>query len=189
MPDVFLKVTEVCTLTPVPAAGADNHICTEGSAANWGSITSENFLAGPQPGQEQVLIKVGNQTAKVSEGQRWEEVQKKLLLHVYDTGSEDGVYIFDQNRQTTVSKNDTLTVVENQKVTVNENQEVTVGENQTIKVEGELRKVNATNIEEVAVNKILISAGTELILQGPGNGIIKIDSHGITIQGAIVKIN
>lgn len=36
------------------------------------------------------------------------------MLHVYDTGSEDGVYVFDQNRQTTVSKSDTLTVVKNQ---------------------------------------------------------------------------
>jgi hypothetical protein len=189
MPDVFYRKPETNTEKPVPNAGTDNHVPTDGSAANWGSITSENFLAGPQPGQEQVLVKVGNQTAKVSEGQRWEEVQKKLLLHVYDTGSEDGVYVFDQNRKTTVSKNDTLTVVKSQNVTVNENQDVTVIENQTVHVNGKLRKVEAKNISEEAVNKIYIKAGTELILEGPGGQMIKIDSTGITIQGIIVKIN
>jgi hypothetical protein len=189
MPDVFYRKPETNTEKPVPNAGTDNHVPTDGSAANWGSITSENFLAGPQPGQEQVLVKVGNQTAKVSEGQRWEEVQKKLLLHVYDTGSEDGVYVFDQNRQTTVSKNDKLTVVKSQNVTVNENQEVTVIENQTVKVEGELRKIEATNVEELVQEKIYIRAGVELLLEGPGGGMIKIDSHGITIQGVMVKIN
>jgi hypothetical protein len=58
-----------------------------------------------------------------------------------------------------------------------------------VTVNGLLRRVDAKNIEEEAVNKIHIRAGTELILEGPGNGIIKIDSHGITIQGAMVKIN
>jgi hypothetical protein len=189
MPNVFDRKAETSTGTPVPNAGADNHIPTNGSAANWGSITSENFLAGPQPGRDQVLIKVGNQTAKVSEGQRWEEIQKKLLLHVHDTGSEDGVYVFDQNRQTTVSKSDTLTVVKNQDVTITENQNVTVIQNQTVKVTGELRKVDAINIAEAAVNVIHIKAGTELILEGPGGQMIKIDSKGVTIQGVVVKIN
>jgi len=189
MPDVFYREPLTFTGKPVSNPGIECHAPTDGSAGNFSSITSENFLAGPKPGQEQVLIKVGNQTAKVSEGQRWEEVQKKLLLHVYDTGSEDGVYVFDQNRQTTVSKNDTLTVVKSQNVTVNENQEVTVNQNQKVTVNGLLRRVEAKNIEEEAVKKIHIKAGIELILEGPGGQIIKIDSTGITIQGVLVKIN
>jgi hypothetical protein len=187
MPDVFYRKAETNTGKPVSNPGVDNHVITDGSAANWGSITSENFLAGPQPGQEQVLIKVGNQTAKVSEGQRWEEVQKKLLLHVYDTGSEDGVYVFDQNRNTTVSKNDTLTVVKSQNVTVTENQEVTVNQNQKVSVTNK-RDVDARHISEYGKETIVINAGVELVIQGPG-GSIKIDSHGVTIQGVIVKIN
>jgi hypothetical protein len=53
----------------------------------------------------------------------------------------------------------------------------------------ELRKVGAKEINESALEKIHIKAGTELILEGPAGQIIKIDSAGITIQGAVVKIN
>lgn len=186
---VYLADPQTCTLTPVPDAGADNHISIDGSAANWSHITEENFLPGPKPGRCQTLIRAGNQSAKIAEGQRLEEIQKKLWFHVYDTSTEDGVYEFDQNRKTTVVKDDTLMVVKNQNVTVNENQEMTVDQNQTVKVNGLLRKIEARNIEEVVREKIYIRAGVELLLEGPGNGIIKIDSQGITIQGVMVKIN
>jgi hypothetical protein len=53
----------------------------------------------------------------------------------------------------------------------------------------ELRKIGAKEINESALEKIHIKAGTELILEGPAGQIIKIDSAGITIQGAVVKIN
>jgi hypothetical protein len=187
MPDVFLKTAEVGTLTPVPPAGADNHISIEGSAANWSSITNENFLAGPKPGQEQVLIKAGNQTAKVAEGQRLEEIQKRNWLHVYDTSTENGDFEFDKHRNTTVSKNDTLTVLENQKVTVKLDQNVGVEQNQTVIV-NKTRKVNAMEISEFGDKKITIQTRGEIIIQGPG-GSITINSKGVTIQGVLVKIN
>src|SRR5215475_15610206 len=100
--EVYKANTLTRTGTAVPAAGADNHVPTTGSAANWGSITSENFLAGPRPGQEQVLIKIGDQTAKVSEGQRLEEIQKKFSFLVHDGDPED-LLQFDQNRKTAVT--------------------------------------------------------------------------------------
>src|SRR5215468_6714979 len=100
--EVYSADTQTGTGTPVPNAGADNHVTTNGSAANWGSITSENFLAGPKPGQEQVLIKIGNQTAKVSQGQRLEEIQKKFSFRVHDGDPED-LLQFDQNRKTAVT--------------------------------------------------------------------------------------
>lgn len=187
MPNVFDRKAETSTGTPVPNAGADNHIPTNGSAANWGSITSENFLAGPQPGQDQVLIKVGNQTAKVSDGNRLEEIQKKFSFRVCD-GDPDDELQFDQNRKTTVIKNDTLTVIENQHVTVKQDQNVGVEKNQTVIV-NELRKIGAKEINELALEKIHIKAGTELILEGPGGQMIKIDGKGVTIQGVVVKIN
>jgi hypothetical protein len=187
MPNVFDGKAETSTGTPVPSAGADNHIPTNGSAANWGSITSESFLGGPEPGQEQVLVKVGNQTAKVSQGNRLEEIQKKFSFRVCD-GDPDDVLQFDQNRTTTVIKSDNLTVKESQNVKVELDQNVGVDKNQTVIVK-ELRMIDAKEINELGREKIHIKAGTELILEGPGGQIIKIDSKGITIQGVVVKIN
>src|SRR5262250_3943194 len=107
MPDEVYKAdTQTSTGTAVPNAGGDNHIPTSGSAANWGSITSETFLSGPKPGQEQVLIKVGNQTAKVAEGQRLEEIQKRHWFKLYDTSTENGDFEFDQHRKTTITLSD-----------------------------------------------------------------------------------
>lgn len=179
MPDpdaVYLGNSKTNTGTAVPKAGGDNHIPIQGSVANWGAITSENFLAGPKPGQEQSLLKVGNQTSKVSDGQRLEETQKKLWHHVYD---EDDVIEFDQNRQTTVIKNDTLTVGVDQKIIVMNDQTVSVTNK---------RGVDAREIFEYGKKSVTIQAGVELILQGPG-GFIKINDSGVTIQGSLVKIN
>jgi|SRR5262245_1145304 len=188
MPDVFYSNPETVTGIPVPSAGGDNHIPTSGSAANWGSITSESFLTGPKPGQEQVLIRAGNQTAKVAEGQRLEEIQKKHWFHVYDTGTEDGVFEFDQHRKTTVTLSDTVAVGEGQTVTVGHDQNVIVCKNQTVGVT-ETRTIGAKHIKESAGQTIHIKAGKELILEGPNGQLIKIDGQGVTIQGVIVKIN
>jgi hypothetical protein len=188
MPEVFNNQAEINTTTPVPNAGADNHILTNGSAANWESITSESFLSGPKPGQEQVLVKVGNQTAKVAEGQRLEEIQKRHWFKLYDTGTENGDFEFDKHRKTTVTLSDTLTVLENQHVGIKLDQNVQVEKNQNVIV-FEKRTIGAKHIEEVAGQTIYIKAGTELVLEGPGGQIIKIDSSGITIQGVVVKIN
>jgi hypothetical protein len=186
--EVYSADTQTNTGTPVPNAGADNHIPTNGSAANWGAITSDSFLAGPKPGQEQVLVRVGNQTAKVSDGQRLEEIQKRHWFKLYDTATENGDFEFDQHRKTTVKETDTLTVEKSQFLTVKENQEVTVETDQLVTVFKE-RTVAATFINEFAKEKIYIRAGVELILEGPGGSMIKIDSSGITIQGVMVKIN
>jgi hypothetical protein len=187
MPDLFLKNALVPTGTPVPQAGADNHIPTNGSAANWSSITSESFLNGPKPGQEQVLVRAGNQTAKVAEGQRLEEIQKRNWLHVYDTATENGDFEFDQHRKTAVTLSDTLTVGEDQKVTVVRDQKVTVTNDQTVSITNK-RNVDARHISEYGKETIVINAGVELVIQGPG-GSIKIDSKGVTIQGVVVWIN
>lgn len=63
---------------------ADKHIPMQGSSANWSAITSNSFLGEPQPGQDQVLIKSGDQTAKVAAGQSVNEIQKKLSTYIHD---------------------------------------------------------------------------------------------------------
>jgi hypothetical protein len=186
MAEIFSKDPQTNTATPVPPPGSDNHIPTNGSAADFGSITTVGFLSGPNPGQEQVLIKVGDQTAMVSEGQRLEDIQKKLSFRVRDGHSEDELQ-FDINRTTRVNKTDSLTVGEDQKLTVVRDQKVTITNDQTVSVTNK-RNVDARHISEYGKETIVINAGVELVIQGPG-GSIKIDSTGVTIQGVIVKIN
>jgi hypothetical protein len=160
---------------------ADNHIFIAGSKGNWSAISSESFLGGPQPGQDQVLINSGNQTVKVAAGQRLNEVQKMSRTHVRD---EDEVDQRDQGRQLTITKDDKLTV----------------NGNRTVNVNRHLSEICRKNIHIAAVSgqpaplkgppagQIYLEAGVELTLQGPG-GTIKIDKTGVTIQGVLVKIN
>src|SRR5262249_47281234 len=183
--EVFTSNTETSTGATVPQVC---HIPTNGSAANWPSITEESFLAGPKPRPEQGLIQGRNQTAKVAEGQRLEGIQKRHWFKLYDTSTENGDFEFDQQRKRTVKLNDILTVLENQNVGVKLDQNVLVEQNQNVKV-NEKRNVEAKYITEFGEQKIHIKAGTELVLEGPGGQMIKIDSKGVTIQGVIVRIN
>jgi hypothetical protein len=186
--EIFDKDPKTKTRTPVPEK-TDCRILIDGSSAKWGStITAENFLPAPQPGRFQTYVSSGDQTTMIAAGLRHEDIQKKYTFRVRDGHAEDELQ-FDLNRTTRVIKSDTLTVGENQKVTVINDQNVEVNNDQTVQVFGKLRKVEAINIAETAVNTIYVKAGTELILEGPGGNMIKIDSSGVTIQGVVVKIN
>jgi hypothetical protein len=182
---VYSADPQTSTGTAVPNAGADNHIPTNGSAANWGSITSESFLAGPNPGQEQVLIKVGNQTAQVAAGERKHDVFKDATTHV---NSGDNLLFYHKNRNTDVTLNDKLTVHGDREIGVQGKQTVTVLGEQLITVVKDHNFTVIENIKEHANRTITIDAGVELVLKGPG-GTITIDSGGVTIQGVLVKIN
>jgi hypothetical protein len=84
---VFEMNNLTVTSDPVPEAGIDNHIPIEGSAGNWKSITSRTFLGGQEPGQDQVLVKSGdqsiaivkNRTTTIGENEKL-EVAKNLEL-------------------------------------------------------------------------------------------------------------
>ena len=184
--EVFNKRAVIVTRTPVPDK-TDCRILTRGSSAKWGkTITCEDFLPAPQPGRFQTYVSRGDQTAMVESGQRLEDIQKKLSFRVRDGHEEDELQ-FDINRTTRVIKSDTLTVGEDQKVTVVRDQQVRVTNDQTVSVTNK-RNVDARHISEYGKETIVINAGVELVIQGPG-GSIKIDSTGVTIQGVIVKIN
>lgn len=73
----------------------------------------------------------------------------------------------------------TNSVGKNKKTSVTLNEDHNVGKKYTLAATNE---INASSM------KIEISAGTELILNGPG-GQIKIDASGVTITGVLVKIN
>lgn len=191
--EVYQADPQTTTGTPVPNPGGDNHIPTSGSAASWSAITSNSFLPGPQPGQEQVLVKMGDQTAQVAAGQRQHDVLKNATTHVNDG---DNLLFYHKNRNTDITLDDTLTVHGNREIGIQGNQDIGVKGNQTVTVIGDqyinvvkTHNVSVTDtINEQAIKAINIVAGVELVLQGPG-GVIKIDSTGVTIQGVIVKIN
>lgn len=163
---------------------ADNHISIAGSKANWSAINSDTFLGGPQPGQDQVLINSGNQSMKVAAGHSFNEIQKKLDTHVYD---EDEVRNIDKNRSTTIAKDEMMTVEQNRTVTIHEDDSLTIMGDYTVEVTETFKEI-AKNIEKQAGISLLITAGVDLTLVGPG-GMIKIDATGVTIQGVLVKIN
>jgi hypothetical protein len=160
---------------------ADNHISIAGSKGNWSAINSDNFLGGPQPGQDQVLINSGNQTVKVAAGQSLREIQKMLKTQVHD---EDEVSLRDQSRQLTITKDDKLTIDGNR--TVNVNQHLTETSKKNIHVAAVAGQ--PTPLKGPPAGQIYIEADVALTLQGPG-GTIKIDKTGVTIQGVLVKIN
>jgi type VI secretion system secreted protein VgrG len=163
---------------------ADNHISIAGSKANWSAINSDTFLGGPRPGQDQVLINAGNQTVKVAAGQSLNEIQRKLQTQVHD---EDEVRLIDQNRATTVAKNDMLTVNQNRTAMIAQNDSLIVNGDRIVAVNNNIKE-NALNINGDATMNVYIKAGVDLTLEGPG-GMIKIDATGVTIQGVLVKIN
>ena len=158
---VFEMDTRIQTKKPVPEAGKDDHIPIEGSVADWPSITTNAFVAGPKPGQDQSLIRTGDLASKVEIGQSLAEIKKKKWTHVY---SDDEVRELDQNRKTQINKNEDVTVIGDRTVKVTQ------------------------NIKETAGQNIDITAGVTLTLKGPG-GQIRIDAGGVTIQGTLVKIN
>jgi hypothetical protein len=129
----------------VPNAGADNHILIQGSAANWSEITSISFLGDPKPGQDQMLIKSGDQTAKVAAGQSLSEIQKKLWTHIYD---EDEVRELDQN------KNENVTIIGNRTISVTKDIDesakmkinIKAGVELTLEGPGGMIKIDATGV-------------------------------------------
>lgn len=149
------------TSTAVPKAGGDNHIPIDGSAAaDWKTITANTFLPGPHPGQEQTLIKLGDQTAKVATGEQKHDVQKDATTHVH---AGDNNLFYHKNRKTDVHDDDTLTIHQNQTINVTEK-----------------HKLEAKNVEITGIQQLTLNVG--------GN-YIKIDPSGITIFGTLVKIN
>jgi type VI secretion system secreted protein VgrG len=102
----------------------------------------------------------------------------------------------DNDEVTSVGNNRTETVGNNEKITIGKDRVESVGQNETVSIAKnrketvgqDLEVTVARNITESAGMKIKVSAGVELILEGPG-GMIKIDATGVTIQGVLVKIN
>ena len=74
MPDensqVFGADSLTCTATPVPAAGADNHLCVpNNSLGDYYSVANQSFVSGQGAGQQQVSVRTGDHTNQVADNQ------------------------------------------------------------------------------------------------------------------------
>ncbi len=163
---VFAMTKLTDTLLQVPEAGNDNHIMIQGSAATWSAITSDTFLPDPKPGQDQLLVRTGDQTAKVAVGQSLNEIQQKLWTHVYDN---DEVRELDQNRTTTIQKDDKLIVIGNRNVEITKNRDTRIKENDSLAIEGN-RTVKVTKKRDTKIKE-------DDALQIGGNHSIVVDKE------------
>lgn len=88
---VFAMNNLTATTTPVPDSGADSHIPIEGSVANWKSITSSSFLKGQEPGQEQVLVKTGDQSIAIQKNRMTIIGENETLEVTKNLGLKTGI--------------------------------------------------------------------------------------------------
>jgi hypothetical protein len=167
------------TMSAVLEAGTDNHAPISGGS----SIITTQFLGGSAAGQHQDTVKSHDQTVHVSKSRR-------------TIVAEDEELTINKNRETTVQGTETLTVKRSQIVNVTESStltakkvEITGQEEVTIHVGGNCITINKDSITVYANKTVGITADVELILQGPGDNMIKLDATGVTIQGVLVKIN
>jgi hypothetical protein len=75
MPDdgnsqVFGADNLTCTATPVPPAGADNHLSIPtNSLGDYYSVTNQCFVSGQDAGQQQISVRTGDHTNQVADNQ------------------------------------------------------------------------------------------------------------------------
>ncbi len=131
---VFGARNLVATGSAVPAAGADNHVNIKGSAGNWPSITGKQFLKGPEPGQDQALIKSGDQTV---------DIEKKLRTHIKD---EEIRLVDTVGRTTKITKSEELSVTEDIKESAKMKINIAAGVELTLQGPAGMIKIDATGV-------------------------------------------
>jgi len=169
MSSVFEKNILTRTACPVPDAGADNHIEIQGSAANWSAITSPAFLSGPKSGQEQVLIRSGDQASQVAVGNRWVEIKQQAWTHIHDKE----IRAVDADQELTVGANQAVHVVQNVTSQIGKNLSETIGEMHD-KVAGKQIKVQTGKAITVMKNSGDISTnGKQIKTKGTDDIIVR----------------
>ncbi|HJS50626.1 MAG TPA: type VI secretion system tip protein TssI/VgrG [Pyrinomonadaceae bacterium] len=126
---------------------------------------------------------VNNDETSVIKHDRTETVQNDETIEIWKNRTE----AVGENETIDVGKNRTHNVAGDQTKSVGKNDTLTVTQSKKAEV-GDKYELIVTNEINESSKKIVITAGVELILQGPG-GQIKIHAGGVDITGVLVKIN
>jgi type VI secretion system secreted protein VgrG len=154
------------------------------SVGNDRTISVEGKRAETVKKDTSLQVKEGNLNTKISEGKSDEYVKKNRSVKV------DGECTFEVKKKTgiTVKEGDLITTTKQGSITSNGKKGNTVKSDQTVKLKGNEVKANADASVTVDGQKVSISGKTEVKLSVGGN-YVKIDQTGVTIFGAMVKIN
>ena len=141
--------------------------------------------------QDRIEITQGNRTTIVGKDRLkivHEDEHEKTLGNLMILVGQDQDICITENKREKVVKNSHLRVNGERRQRIRKNQSLTVGEDQHEKV-GQNHALEAgKQIHLKAGTALVIEAKNDLTLKGPG-GFIRIDGTGITIKGAMVKIN
>lgn len=125
--------------------------------------------------------------------------EKSTIIHnrteEVGSGSDKEKITIKGFREEIVEKNESITIKEDRNRDVIGEHKTSVGKNETNSVTKDRKDnvggsytLSVTNEITESAKKVTISAGVELVLNGPG-GQIKIGADGVTITGVLVKIN
>jgi type VI secretion system secreted protein VgrG len=141
--------------------------------------------------QDRIEITQGNRTTIVGKDRLkivHEDEHEKTLGNLMILVGQDQDICITENKREKVVKNSHLRVNGERRQRIRKNQSLTVGEDQHEKV-GQNHALEAgKQIHLKAGTALVIEAKNDLTLKGPG-GFIRIDGTGITIKGAMFKIN
>lgn len=159
-------------------SGVKSRSSQDGSPSNFNEFRFED-----KKGSEEVYLHAEKNWTIMVENDKNQTVGHDETLTV----KNDRTKIVKRDEKNTIGRDHVHDVIGESTNSVGKNKKTSVTLNEDHNV-GKKYTLAATNEINASSMKVEISAGTELILNGPG-GQIKIDATGVTITGVLVKIN
>ncbi len=159
-------------------SGVKSRSSKDGSPSNFNEFRFED-----KKGKEEIYLHAEKNWTIMVENDKNQTVGHNETLTV----KNDRTKIVKRDEKNTIGRDHVHDVIGESTNSVGKNKKTSVAQNEEHNV-GKKYTLAATNEINESSMKVEISAGTELILNGPG-GQIKIDASGVTITGVLVKIN
>lgn len=159
-------------------SGVKSRSSKDGGASNFNEFRFED-----KKGSEEVYLHAEKNWTIMVENDKNQTVGHDETLTV----KNDRTKIVKRDEKNTIGRDHVHDVVGESTNSVGKNKKSSVALDDSLSV-GQKYTLTATNEISESSMKVEITAGTELILNGPG-GQIKIDASGVTITGVLVKIN
>ncbi len=159
-------------------SGVKSRSSKDGSPSNFNEFRFED-----KKGKEEIYLHAEKNWTIMVENDKNQIVGHDETLTV----KNDRTKVVKRDEKNTIGRDHVHDVIGESTNSVGKNKKTSVALDENHNV-GKKYTLAATNEINESSMKIEISAGTELILNGPG-GQIKIDASGVTITGVLVKIN